>query len=102
MNPTSVHENGFNPWLRSVVYGIQFCCGCGVGRRCSLDLVWLWCWPAAPAPIQPLAWELPHATDAALIGKKKLVMGDGYQRLTLSQDHIQACGEQSFATPCKF
>ena len=36
---------------------------CGVGRRCSLDpaLLWLWCRPAATAPIRPLAWEPPYA-----------------------------------------
>ena len=28
-------------------------------------------WPAAIAPIQPLAWELPYATDAALKNKPK-------------------------------
>ena len=41
---------------------------CGAGRRCSSDpmLLWLWCRPAAAAPIQPLAWELPYATGAAL------------------------------------
>ena len=27
---------------------------------------------AAVAPIQPLAWELPHATDAALNKKLKI------------------------------
>jgi len=34
---------------------------CGVGHRCSSDLVllWLWCRPAATAPIRPLAWEPP-------------------------------------------
>ena len=32
---------------------IPCCCGCGVGR-------------AAVAPIQPLAWGLPYATQAAL------------------------------------
>ena len=46
---------------------------CGVGYRCSSDLVlpWLWCRLAAAALIQPLAWELPYATDAALKRKKK-------------------------------
>ena len=46
---------------------------CGVGGRCSLDpiLLWLWCRPAATAPICPLAWELPYAMGAALGGKKK-------------------------------
>ena len=29
-------------------------------------LLWLWCRPAAAAPIQPLAWEPPHATGAAV------------------------------------
>ena len=29
-------------------------------------LLWLWCRQAAVAPIQPLAWELPHAKSAAL------------------------------------
>ena len=41
---------------------------CGVGRRHGSDpeLLWLWCRPAATAPIRPLAWEPPHATSAAL------------------------------------
>ena len=39
---------------------------CGVGPRHGLDPGWLWRKPAATAPIQPLAWELPYATDAAL------------------------------------
>ena len=40
---------------------------CGVGRRHGSDLalLWLWCGPAARAPIQPLAWELPYAPRAA-------------------------------------
>ena len=42
---------------------------CGVGRIHGSDpeLLWLWCRPAAVAPIQPLAWEL--ATGAALKSK---------------------------------
>ena len=37
-------------------------------------LLWLWLWhrPAATAPIQPLAWEPPYATGAALKKKKKI------------------------------
>ena len=35
----------------------------------DLGLLWLWCRPAATAPICPLAWELPYTTSAAL--KKK-------------------------------
>jgi len=34
-------------------------------------LLWLWCRPAAAAPMQHLAWELPHATGAALKRKKQ-------------------------------
>ena len=37
----------------------------------DLALLWLWCRLAAVAPIRPLAWELPSATNAALKRKKK-------------------------------
>ena len=45
----------------------------GVGRRqvSNLTLLWLWRGLAAVALIQPLAWELPYATDVALKSKKK-------------------------------
>ena len=41
---------------------------CGVDQRPGLDLALLWLWrrPVAIAPIQPLAWEPPCATGAAL------------------------------------
>ena len=41
---------------------------CGVGHRRGsvLVLLWLWCRPAATAPIQPLAWEPPYAVGSAL------------------------------------
>ena len=32
----------------------------------DLALLWLWYRPAAVAPIQPLAWELPYAMVVAL------------------------------------
>ena len=46
---------------------------CGVGHRFSSDasLLWLWHRPAAAAPIQPLAWELPYAASATLKSKNK-------------------------------
>ena len=46
---------------------------CGIGHRCGSDpaLLWLWCRLAAAIPIQPLAWELPHAAGAAVKRKKK-------------------------------
>ena len=34
-------------------------------------MLWLWCRPAAVAPIGPLAWELPYAADAALKERKE-------------------------------
>ena len=36
----------------------------------DLALLWLWHRPAVVAPIQPLAWEPPYASDAALKSKK--------------------------------
>ena len=46
---------------------------CGVGRRSSLDpeLLWLWRRQAATALIEPLGWEPPYATGAALKRQKK-------------------------------
>ena len=47
---------------------------CSVGLRHGLDLPlpWLWRRPAAVAPIQPLAQELPYAVGVALKKEKKL------------------------------
>ena len=46
-----------------------------VGRRYGSDLalLWLWCRPAAVAPIEPLAWEPSYAMGVAIKrkGKKK-------------------------------
>ena len=41
---------------------------CDVGCRRGSDpaLLWLWCRPAAVAPIRPLAWEPPYDAEAAL------------------------------------
>ena len=33
--------------------------------------LWLWCRPAAVAPIRPVAWEPPYATGAALKRQKR-------------------------------
>ena len=46
---------------------------CGIGPRYVSDpaLLWLWCRPAATAPVQPLAWEPPYAAGAALKSKTK-------------------------------
>ena len=49
-----------------------------VGRRCGLDpaLLWLWCGPAAAAPVWPLGWELPYAASAAMKRKIKKTLPD--------------------------
>ena len=46
---------------------------CDVGCRHGSDpaLLWLWCKPAAVAPIRRLAWEPPHAASAALKSKSQ-------------------------------
>ena len=65
MNPTSIHEDsGFDPWSCPVVRGSGVTVSSGVGRSRGWDPTWLWLWrrPTDTAPIQPLAWELPHAT----------------------------------------
>ena len=46
--------------------GSSIAMSCGVGCRCGLDPVLLWCRPAATALIRPLAWEPPYATGVAL------------------------------------
>ena len=60
-------------WVRSLVvlsgFRIWYSVSYGVGCRCGLDLMLLWHRPAAVAPIQPLARELPYAAGVAL--KKK-------------------------------
>ena len=72
-NPTSIHEDV--DWSLVLLSGLwiqHIAMNCSGGSRCSLELVslWLWCRLAAAAPIQPLAWKLPHAASMAL-GKKK-------------------------------
>ena len=51
---------------------------CGVGHRCSSDLMWLWLWRRleAVAPIGPLAWELTYAIGVALKRKKKILVNN--------------------------
>ena len=49
----------------ALLSGSVIAMSCGVGRGRSSDLTRLWLWPAATAPIQPLAWELPYPLGAA-------------------------------------
>ena len=45
-------------------------CGADCRRGLDPELLCLWCRPVAAALIQPLAWELPCATGAAIKRKK--------------------------------
>jgi len=54
--------------------GVGVAMSCGVGRRCGSDPVLLWLLHrlTATAPIRPLAWEPPYATEVAQeMGKRQ-------------------------------
>ena len=73
-NPTRNHEVvGLIPGHVQWVKDLSIAVSCGVGRRLGLDpaLLWLWCRPAATAPIRSLAWDPPYAVGAVLKNKTK-------------------------------
>ena len=74
-------------------WGISVAVSCGVGLRCSSDLalLWLWCSPAAAAPIRPLAWKRPYAADVALKRKK-----EQKQKVTY---HDEGCVTEALGDP---
>ena len=68
MNLTSIHKDavlipGLAQWVKDPTFAVSW----GVGHRRGSDpkLLWLWHRLAATAPIQPIAWELPYAANAA-------------------------------------
>ena len=63
---------------------------CGVGRERGSDpeLLWLWCRPAAAAPIRLLAWEPPYAAGTALKRQKRPPPKKNYKGTDLI---IQTC-----------
>ena len=77
MSPTSIHEDSGS--ILALLSGLRMQCCHELWCRSQtqlrfgvawLDLarswIWLGCRTAAAAPIQPLAWEPPYATGAAL------------------------------------
>ena len=64
---------GFTGSIPDLAQWVKDLVSCGVGRRCGSDsaCLWLWCRPAAVAPIRPLTWEPPYAVGVALKSQKK-------------------------------
>ena len=76
MNLTNTTRTQIQSLTCLVGKGSGVALNCGVGCRYSSDPTLLWHRLAATAPIWPLGWELPYATDAALKKKKKRKKGE--------------------------
>ena len=62
---------GLAQWVGGWESSIAESCGVGHRRGSHPELLWLWLWPAATAPIRPLAWESPYTVGAALEKAKR-------------------------------
>ena len=71
---------------------------CSVGSRHGLDptLLWLWCRPAAAAPIWPLAWEPPCAQGGGPKKQKNKQKKQPPNLAVLSQDGAPAHHGRAF------
>ena len=92
---------GFDLWPRSVGWGSCFAASCvlGLGWGSDLALLWLWCRPAAAAPIRPLTWE-SYPSGASLKRQKKKLSWEfpqWYSRLRIW--HCYICGSDSIPGP---
>jgi len=68
----------------SMGWGSSVAVGCGVGCRCSLDPTLLWPWCGLQLLLDPLAWEPPCATGAALKRQKiKKNCNSGWWRILM-------------------
>ena len=85
--------------MRTQVQSLALSCGLRIRHChelcCSLQtwlgspLLWLWQRPVATAPIRPLAWEPPHATDAALKRQKEKKRKKKEKKITCKVDFIK-------------
>ena len=66
-------------------------------------LLWLWCSLAAAASIQPLAWDLPYATGAALKSKIYMVdFGISQTQIWVLTSWVSAPGQVSVSSSVKW
>ena len=64
---------------------------CGSQTRLRSGVAWLWCRPAATAPIRPVAWEPPHAAGVALEKAERPKKKKKKKRLLLKPGSSSVC-----------